>query len=86
MKVGFNKNFEKQFDKLPKNIQEQFFSRLNIFLVNSFNPILNNHQLHGKLKNMRSINVSGDIRAIYEEVSESKVVFLEIGNHSNLYD
>ena len=86
MNVGFNKNFKKQFDKLPKNIQEQFFNRLNVFLINSFTPILNNHQLRGKLKNMRSINVTGDIRAIYEQINKNKVLFLTIANHSKLYD
>lgn len=86
MNVGFNKNFKKRFDKLPKNIQEQFFNKLNVFLINSFNPILNNHQLRGKLKNMRSINVTGDIRAIYEQVDKNTVLFLTIASHSKLYD
>ena len=86
MKAGFNKNFEKQFDKLPKNIQEQFFIRLNVFLDSPFNPILNNHQLRGKFKNMRSINITGDIRAIYEQINKNIVLFLMIANHSNLYE
>ena len=86
MKVGFRKCFNKQFNKLPVKIQETFSNKLEIFVVNPFSPIFNNHQLHGKLKNMRSINVSGDIRAVYEQIDKGKALFLMIGSHSDLYD
>lgn len=86
MEVGFHKHFKRQFDKLPKKNQEHFYKKLDIFITNPFNPILNNHQLSGNMKNMRSINVSGDIRAIYEQIGKDKALFLMIASHSKLYD
>ena len=86
MKVGFRKYFKKQLAKMPQKYQEQFSKKLDIFFENPFNPVLNNHQLSGELKNLRSINVTGDIRAIYEQINKDKVLFLKIDNHSNLYD
>jgi len=86
MEVGFRKHFRKQFDKLPKKTQEFFYERLDIFLLDQFDPVLNNHRLHGKFKNLRSINITGDIRATYEQVDDNKVVFSMIASHSKLYD
>ncbi|MFH1192383.1 MAG: hypothetical protein V1655_02815 [bacterium] len=45
---------------------------------------LNNHPLSGKLNGLRSINVSGDCRAIFEEKLED-IIFIAIGTHSQLY-
>ena len=86
MKIDFHKDFEKDLDKLPQKYKEQFFERINIFSEDPFHPILNNHQLHGKLKGQHSINITGDIRAIYEQIDKNKVLFLKIDNHNNLYD
>lgn len=86
MIIDFHRNFKKDLNKLPPSCKEQLYERMNIFSKDPFHPILNNHQLHGKLKNMRSINVTGDIRAIYEQVNKNKVLFLIITSHSKLYD
>lgn len=86
MNVGFRKSFKKQFDKLPKKVQNHFYRKLDIFTSNPFDPVLNNHQLSGRMKNMRSINVTGDIRAIYEPVEKHTALFLSITSHSELYE
>ncbi len=86
MIVDLHKNFKKQLAKMPKEHQEQFSKKLDIFFENPFNPILNNHQLHGELKNKSSINITGDIRVIYEQIDKNTVLFLTIANHSKLYD
>ena len=84
--VDLYKNFKKQLAKMPKKYQEQFSKKLDIFFENPSNPVLNNHQLNGELKNLRSINISGDIRAIYEQINKNTVLFLSIASHSKLYD
>jgi len=71
---------------MPKKYQEQFSKKLDIFFENPFNPVLNNHQLSGGMKSMRSINMSGDIRAIYEQIDKNTFLFLTIASHSKLYD
>lgn len=84
MKVFTSKKFEKMFRKCHQEIKNKFIDRLKIFKKNNYNPILNNHPLSGKLKGLRSINVSGDFRAIFEEKSED-IIFVAIGSHSQLY-
>jgi addiction module RelE/StbE family toxin len=84
MTIDFHKDFIKVFKKLPPKIKKKFQERLFLFEKDSFNSILNNHALNGKYQGYRSINVSGDIRAIYRK-NLGGVIFIEIGFHSKLY-
>lgn len=84
MEAHLHKNFMKRFDKIPLKIQEQFYERLDLFLENKFNKILNNHSVEETYPNCRSINVSGDYRAIFKE-QEDIAIFITIGTHSDLY-
>lgn len=84
MRIEFNKNFTKRFDNLPRKIQGQFYSRLEMFEQDQFHPLLNNHSIHHPYEGCRSINISGDIRALYEN-SNDTIKFIRIGTHSELY-
>lgn len=84
MIIRLHKNFKKQFNKLTESQKRKFRERRDIFLQDEFNPILNNHALKGKYQGYRSINVSGDIRAIYRKSSED-IFFVALGSHSSLY-
>jgi len=86
MIADFHKDFRKELEKMPKKYQEHFYKKLDIFFENPFHPILNNHQRSGKLENTRSINITGDIRAIYKQTGDERVLFLTIASHSKLYD
>lgn len=85
MKIVFHKVFHKKYKKLPKKIQAAFSNRLKIFQVNAYDPILNNHKLHGEYDSFRSINVTSDIRAIYKAIGDI-IEFYTIGSHSDLYE
>ena len=85
MKVKFHKQFAKQLGKYPLKIQAAFQKRLDIFLANPFDPILSNHSLTGKWQGYRSINISGDLRALYELLDEDTAFFVALGTHSQLY-
>ncbi len=66
--------------------KEDVKKRLKKFLVDPYSQDLNNHGLQGKYKNYRSINISGDVRAIYKMSDDSdEAVFVLLGNHNNLY-
>ncbi len=84
MIIIFQKGFEKELKKLRLKAQENFFDRLTLFEKDQFEPILNNHALAGKYLGFRSINVTGDLRAVYKKVGED-VLFVAINSHSNLY-
>ena len=85
MDVVLCKNFKKKFKKLSPKIQSQFLERVGLFLNNKCHLTLNNHSVDPTYPHWRSINVSGDYRALYEEKSDNLVVFMTIGTHSELY-
>lgn len=85
MRVILHKNFERQYKKLRPGEKRRFKERKNIFLQNPYHPTLNNHPLQGKYKGYRSINVGGDLRAIYELIDDDLAYFVAIDTHSKLY-
>ena len=85
MDFYFKKKFIKKFKKLPVNIRTKFNENLEIFKINSHNIVLNNHALHGKYADCRSINIMGDMRAVYREQGANNILFIDIDNHPNLY-
>lgn len=85
MRVAFHRTFRKQFKKLPLKFQEAFESRLETFIESPFVSELNNHPLSGEWKTHRSINVTGDIRAIYFPEGRDSAFFVAIGTHHELY-
>ena len=84
MRVIYHKHFQKQYRNLPDKLQEKFDHCLLLFVQDPFERELNNHALHGKYAGCRSIDIAGDLRAIYE-ISGDSVNFLLIGTHSELY-
>ena len=85
MKVKLSKNFQKQYRKAPRKIQKSVKSRIILFRNNPSDSLLNNHALVGKLKGYRSINITGDWRAIYREIGINIAYFVSLGTHSQLY-
>jgi len=85
MNVELHRQFKKQFKKLSSKTQQQFLKRLELFIDDSYHPQLRNHQLSGKWQDFRSINITGDIRAVYQVISPDTVYFIAIGTHSELY-
>ncbi len=87
MTIHYSKRFKKQFHlRLSAKMKRQFGERLGLFLFNPHHPQLNVHALVGKHSGCWSVNVSGDMRAIFEyRDEESTVLFLVIGTHSQIY-
>lgn len=85
MRIRFHGNFENQYKKLKTGEKGKTQERLELFLKDAFHPILNNHSLKGKYLDYRSINITGDLRAIYKFIDNDNVIFVAIDSHSNLY-
>ena len=85
MTVRYHSRFLKVFEKLPPAILEKFFARLSLFQREPFHPLLNNHSVDAAYPRWRSINVTGDYRALFQQVSDDTIVFMKIGTHSDLY-
>lgn len=89
MQIKFAKKFSKQYDKSSSKIKSVFDKKLKLFLKDPFHPQLNNHPLKGKLLSCRSINITGNWRALYSEhfdKQNNKIAIFEVlGTHSQLY-
>ena len=84
MKIYLHRKFYKDYAKLSSRLQRRFKERRNLFLIDEFNVVLNNHRLTGRWSGYRSINITGDIRAIFKK-NEDEATFVAIDSHSNLY-
>lgn len=85
MAIQFTKSFKKQYKKAPNKVQKEFDKRMQLFLHTPLHPLLNNHPLRGKLVGLRSINITGDWRALYSQLKRKTIIFEAIGTHSQLY-
>jgi addiction module RelE/StbE family toxin len=86
MRILYSKKFIKQLAKQPKKVDEALKRRLKLFQEDINNPLLRNHALKGKLAGFYSINITGDIRAIYEIIDDEIYLYQMIGTHSQLYE
>ena len=84
MIIIYHRDFKKSYKKLPPKIKGKLEDRLRLFSKDEFNPILNNHALSGKYKGYRSINISGDLRAVFKRTNND-VMFVKIDSHNKLY-
>ena len=80
----YTREFKKQYTKAPEKIRSAFKMRRDLLASDFKNPVLNNHKLKGKFRGYKSINITGDWRAIY--LKQSRVMmFVMMGTHSQLY-
>jgi addiction module RelE/StbE family toxin len=85
MKILYSKSFKKLYRKLPKKVQRAFDERIILMLESPKHPLLSIHRLHGKYVGAYSMNVAGDMRALFEKIDTKTIEFFAIGSHSELY-
>lgn len=85
MIIQYTAKFKKQYKKLPKKFQQQFDEHLRLFVVDPTAPQLRVHPLQGSYRGYWSVNISGDLRALYLKLGEEMIIFALIGTHSQLY-
>jgi len=81
-------SFRKQWNKADVKIQRAFGKRIKLFKVDRQHPFLRNHALQGNWQGFRSINITGDWRAVFFEKKirgNLVVTFVALGTHSQLY-
>jgi addiction module RelE/StbE family toxin len=84
MDISYSKAFIKQAKKLSPGVRNKLLERVTVFSKNPLDPILRNHTLKGKYKGYRSIDITGDVRALYLQRS-TEAIFDAVGTHSQLY-
>jgi addiction module RelE/StbE family toxin len=84
MHISYSKNFIKQAKKLSPELRKKLQERVILFSDSPLYPILRNHALKGKYKQYRSIDITGDVRALYLQ-KDNETIFYSIGTRSQLY-
>ena len=88
MKVDYSKDFIGKLKRTDVRIRKSFREKIAIFQKNPNEPSLNNHQLQDPYKELKSIDITNDYRAIYEEMTIREVAvayFVILGTHEQLY-
>ncbi len=86
MRFEWSREFKKCYRKLPTKIQQKVQERFQEFLLDEFDPTFNNHKLTGEFVAFRSINITGDYRALYRRVDSDVILWAMVGTHAQLYD
>lgn len=84
MRVDYTRKFRKRYKKMPAKLQQQFKRRVALYLEHSRHALLRVHQLTGVYVGCSSMNIIGDIRAIFTLQEDGVVLFIAIGSHSEL--
>lgn len=88
MNFKLDPEFFKKLKKLDVRISKSFKEKILIFANNPNDSQLNNHELRKPYEGLRSIDITEDYRAIYEErkISGEKIAyFTMLGTHKHLY-
>lgn len=79
--VDYSERFLKHLRHLPKRLIEQANDKEAIFRSNPFDPRLDTHKLHGKDRDSWSFSASHKYRIKFLFITDSKILFLDIGKH-----
>ena len=88
MKLLYKKSFTKSYQVLWQKMRDKVKGTLQIFMINPIDKQLHNHGLEWKYKWKRSIDVTGDLRIIFKELSDWRYELVEIYDiwtHAQLY-
>jgi addiction module RelE/StbE family toxin len=85
LKIEYTRTFRKQYARLSPKLRGQFKERQRLWLDNPHHPTLRLHTLTGEYSGFYSINITGDMRALYQKAGDRLVIFGFIGTHSQLY-
>lgn len=89
MEVEFSPEFRKKYRAADIRIRLKVDDCLRIFQKNPDAPQLDNHELQREWAGFRSIDITSDLRAIFEykQIGEEMVAyFVDIGTHKELYE
>jgi len=88
MLIKYHDSFEKAYKKrivVGSRLDEKVEEKIRIFKNNPKHPILRDHVLKGKKRNLRAFCVTSNVRIVYKQIAEDKVLFLDIGTHNQVY-
>ena len=88
MEVSFSSSFRRAFRKQIKgtpDLEARFWTKVEMFTNDPFEPSLKTHKLSGRLKNLWSFSLAYDERVLFYFTDNGNAVFVDIGNHDEVY-
>lgn len=88
IKVAFSKSFKRAFKKRiagNSGREEKFWTKLELFKNDLFDPTLKTHKLSGKFKNYWSFSIEYDLRVIFYFVDDENILLIDIGTSREVY-
>lgn len=83
MNIFYSPKFERDFRKLPHDVQLRAEPVLTLLEHDPFSPKLKTHKLHGDLKKYWACSVDYSHRILFQFVPEQNGIMLRgVGNHS----
>jgi len=74
-------HFEKQFERLPKNLQKIAERKMLLFEANPFHPSLYTHKLKGALFGFWSFYINESYRVLFRFLRNNDVIYYDIDTH-----
>lgn len=88
MKIELHPQFKKSYKNRIKNnikLSVKVSDRIALFRKDHSNTLLKDHALVGKKSHLRAFWITGDIRITYLPISDTEVIFIDIGSHNQVY-
>ena len=85
IQINYEKEFAKDFHKLPHEIKIKAIELEYIFRQNPFHPLLHTKKLQGPLSSFFSLRVTREYRLIFRFVSKDEIDFLAIKHRKDIY-
>jgi addiction module RelE/StbE family toxin len=87
VEIKYSKQFIKNLKlriRPDKKLYDKFKECAELFILDSSDPVLRDHQLTREKKNYRAFSVTSEIRVLYY-VTKDYVFFTDIGTHEEVY-
>ena len=74
----------KTFQKKHPELKEEIENKLNLLIINPFNPQLRTHKLSGKLRSEWVLSLTYEYRILFF-IKGNKIFLTNIGSHDEIY-
>ncbi len=85
IEVHFTPHFVRSVKKMPDNLLEDIFDKVELLKNRENHIMLKVHKLNGSMKDLFSFSVNFKIRIIFKYVSKNEVVCMFAGDHDGVY-
>lgn len=81
MEIFHTSKFKREYKKLTKDIKLAAEEKEPVFRKNPFDPSLDTHKLHGRLREFWSFSIGFKYRIVFEFGEKDAVYFHAVGDH-----